>query len=257
MATPGGAGDAGSTLSSGSPTPRPHGALWVRGTARWVGGCASARGMQCPCHQGTGMHPATSLGCSSVWLSRAAAAGGLNVPPRHPMAPAASLPWLGVSQDPHVPLLFCSAGMEPPRGPRPAQPHHPLPAAAGPGRTLGCGSLPPSHPDTTEMGFPALLSASLQRGCCFPDLAQLPGVGGTGVPVSSQHQAAPSPPKDRHPSPTGFTSAPMSVPPGFRGFFWAKREDPLHFCIVNTASCQIKSIPFLPQVPPLWSPAAV
>lgn len=68
--------------------PRHHGLTWLcrwRGAAGWVEGRASARGMWCPCPQGTGMHTVASLGYSSVWLSRAAAAGGLSgrrCPPR-------------------------------------------------------------------------------------------------------------------------------------------------------------------------------
>lgn len=116
----------------------------------------------------TRMCTVASLGDSSFWFSRAVAAGvswGAPCAHKASMAPAAAPPpcW-GCPKEPHVPCLFCSAGMEPPQAPRPPQPTHPLTAAAGPGRTLGYSSLPTSPPDTTGMGFPMPLSPSLWCG---------------------------------------------------------------------------------------------
>lgn len=83
-----------------------------------------------------------------------------------PVAPAATC---SHGQDPHTPLLFCSAGMEPPQGPRPAQPTRPIPAAAGPGRTLANEPRFPAceQPDAVGMGCPVPQLASLCRGAAL------------------------------------------------------------------------------------------
>ena len=197
MATPGGAGDASTALSPGPPA-----ATASRGSVG--GGTLLGRGyvpVGCGAHvhwaQGRTRWPrwaTLGLGSAGLWLQ--ASLGVLSVPPRHSMAPAANcrglsgcsmsppwhpmapaaapLPRPGVPRTPHVPLLFCSAGMEPVRGPGPARPTHPLPAASRPGRTLGCGSLPPRRPDTTAMGSPGPCRRCCSAGAAFPDPVQLP-----------------------------------------------------------------------------------
>lgn len=167
-------------------------------------------------------------------------------PPRHGR---------GFSRDPHMRLLFCSAGMEPWRGPRPAQPTHPLPAAARPGRTLGRGSLPSSCPDTTAMGFLTPLLALPQRGVLpfriWPSSQALLFSRGDAEPPLWVQTRSPLPPRqwDAHlllastsprplgstaplgtdtPQPSGFTSAPAS-PSSFgvrQGFTRVTRGDP-------------------------------
>lgn len=92
MATPGSAWDAGTKLSSD-----PRTAMASRGSVGsgallwWVGGHASACGMQCPRPQGTGVHMVASLDYGLVWLSRAAAVGvsqGARSPTKAPHGPS-------------------------------------------------------------------------------------------------------------------------------------------------------------------------
>lgn len=146
------------------------------GVGRHTCQCSGWVGVQCPVPQGTGLLVVASLGYSLVCLSRAAAAG---VPAWCSMSPQGT-PWPQQppvchsrgSRDPHRPLLFRSAGMEPPRGPRPAQPPNALPAAAGPGRSPGCAPhQPPRHQGT---GFPKPLSASPRWGVLPPGSSPAP-----------------------------------------------------------------------------------
>lgn len=147
------------------------------GAAGWVED-TGAHGMQRPHPQCTGTCTVASLsdssflvqqGCGCRGLLRCSMCSqGIHSPGSHTSTT------LGVPQEPHVPCLFCSAGMEPPQAPRPPQPTHPLTAAAGPGRTLDYSSLPTSPPDATGMGFPTPLSPTLWRG-------------GQSLPRSSSH----------------------------------------------------------------------
>lgn len=152
------------------PPPQPQAALWAAGCCRVGGGTCQHLWAAAPTSPG---HRDAHSGLPGLWSSLAQQGCShrgslrvLDVPPRCPVVPAAAPAplWPGVSWDPHVPPLFCSAGMEPPRGPQPAQPTHPVPAAAGPGRTLGRGSLPTSCPNATGMGFLMPLPASPWHG---------------------------------------------------------------------------------------------
>lgn len=219
--------------------PWPHVALWAVGRCcGGGGGHASARGMQCPSPQGTGVHTVASLGYGLVWLSRAAAVGVS----RDARSPHQGTPWPqqpplyhGQSFPGILTCLFYFAVLGWSHRGALGQFSPPTPSLLLPDQVGPWAAIPCPLAALTPWGW-ASQHCCWQHctvGCCLPRSGPAPKhCNAAGLMLSHCYKGKPAPPapktlgspsppgtklspahsRDRHPNPIGFTSAPTSVP---------------------------------------------